>query len=156
VISIEAEPFTSPDGVVMSERYAEELTRRFDGGYDPTRGLPATDDDLGPPWGLFLIARLDAVPVGCGGFKRMAPDTAEVKHLWVAPEHRGLGVARRLLEALEDAAVRAGYRRMVLDTSRHLTEAVALYHRSGYVEIAPYNQNEYAHHWFEKHLSADG
>jgi GNAT superfamily N-acetyltransferase len=156
VISIEAEPFASPDGLAMSERYTDELVRRFAGGYDPARGSPATDDDLRPPSGLFLIARLDVVPVRCGGFKRLSPHTAEVKHLWVAPEHRGDGVAHSLLGALEDAAARAGYRHVVLDTSRYLTEAIALYHRSGYIEIAPYNQNEYAHHWFEKHLAADG
>ena len=62
-----------------------------------------------------------------------------------APASRGRGrpLATR---ALEEAAARGGHRRGVLDTSGYLTEAIALYHRCGYVEIAPCNQNEYAHH----------
>ena len=37
-----------------------------------------------------------------------------------------------------------------LDSNRSLVEAHALYRRNGYVEIAPYNDKRYAHHWFEK------
>jgi len=72
--------------------------------------------------------------------------------MWVAPDARGLGVARRLLEALEDHARQAGMRRIVLDTNRSLAEAQALYRKAGYRDIERYNNNSYADFFFEKEL----
>ena len=72
--------------------------------------------------------------------------------MWVAPEARGLGVGRRLLAALEEKARARGYRFARLETHRTLTEARQLYRSSGYTEVAPFNAELYAHHWFEKPL----
>ncbi|TAM49525.1 MAG: GNAT family N-acetyltransferase [Paraburkholderia sp.] len=72
--------------------------------------------------------------------------------MWVSPSARGLGVAQRLLEALEARAKEAGVGRLRLDTNRTLTEARSLYLRNGYKEIAAYNDNPYADFWFEKRL----
>ena len=69
--------------------------------------------------------------------------------MWVAPSVRGLGLARRLLEELERRS-QTGIAR--LETNRNLTEAIALYRAAGYVEVAPFNDEPYAHHWFEKRL----
>jgi GNAT superfamily N-acetyltransferase len=77
---------------------------------------------------------------------------AEIKRVWTAPSARGLGVARRMLRALEAAAREAGVNTLRLDTNRALTEAHALYRSEGYHEIARFNDNPYAHHWFEKGL----
>jgi GNAT superfamily N-acetyltransferase len=63
-----------------------------------------------------------------------------------------MGVARRMLRALEAAAREAGVKTLRLDTNRALTEAHALYRSEGYLEIARFNDNSYAHHWFEKRL----
>ena len=82
----------------------------------------------------------------------MAPGVGEIKRMWVAPSARGLGVAQRLLDALEAQARAAGLHTLRLDTNRHLVEAQRLYARNGYAEIARYNDNPYAHHWFTKHL----
>ncbi|CAK8743200.1 hypothetical protein SODG_006336 [Sodalis praecaptivus] len=71
------------------------------------------------------------------------------------PAARGLGIAQRLLATLETQAAAAGVQTLRLDTHRSLTEACALYARNGYREIAPYNTNPYAHHWFEKKLPRD-
>jgi GNAT superfamily N-acetyltransferase len=70
--------------------------------------------------------------------------------MWVDPAARGLGIAQRLLDAIEQQAVALGLRTLRLDTNRSLVEARALYLRNGYREIPAYNQNPYAHHWFEK------
>ena len=72
--------------------------------------------------------------------------------MWVDPAARGLGVARRLLAALEDRAWRAGAPAVRLDTNRTLTEAIAMYRASGYREVDRFNDEPYAHHWFQKDL----
>jgi ribosomal protein S18 acetylase RimI-like enzyme len=66
---------------------------------------------------------------------------------------RGLGLGRRLLAELEGQARADGATSVRLDTHRSLTEAVTLYRSAGYREIAAYNDNPYAHHWFAKNLS---
>ena len=72
--------------------------------------------------------------------------------MWTAPSARGQGVARRVLQALETIARKAGLTTLRLETNRTLKEAQALYRREGYQEVAPFNDEPYAHHWFEKKL----
>ena len=105
-----------------------------------------------PPHGWFSLARLDGRPVGCGGLARLGAKTGEIKRVWTAPDARGLGVARRIIAALEATAREAGMTVLRLDTNRALKEAHALYRKLGFVEIARYNDNPYADHWFEKRL----
>jgi GNAT superfamily N-acetyltransferase len=71
----------------------------------------------------------------------------------VRHDARGLGVARALLEALEDAARAAGYAEVRLDTGANQPEALKLFQTSGYTPIADYNDNPWAAYWFEKRLS---
>jgi DNA-binding MarR family transcriptional regulator/GNAT superfamily N-acetyltransferase len=129
--------------------YAAELDRRFDGGFDPGRSISATDAELRPPAGLVLVATLQAEPVGCGALKFHPGAPTELKRMWVAEPARGLGVGRRLLAELE---ARAGAGVVRLETNRALTEAIAMYRSAGYAEVAPFNAEPYAHHWFEKRL----
>ncbi|NJM84082.1 MAG: GNAT family N-acetyltransferase, partial [Tabrizicola sp.] len=77
----------------------------------------------------------------------------EVKRLWVARAARGAGLATHLMTAIEDQARRLGMTSLVLDTSRYLPRAVAFYRRHGWAEIARYNDNPYAHHWFGKTIA---
>jgi len=99
-----------------------------------------------------VVGRLRGEPIACGGLKLHGREPAEIKRMWVAPSARGLGVARRLLAALEDQARQHGIATLRLETNKNLTEAITLYRSSGFAEIAPYNDEHYAHHWFEKHL----
>lgn len=140
----------SAEAQACLSRYYAEIAGRFDGGFDPGQSSAPTLDDFTPPGGAFLVVRLDGALVGCGGFKRDAPDTAYLKRMWVAPEARGHGVGRRLLHALEEKARSLGYRKIHLETEKTLTEAQQLYRASGYVEVPPFNDELYAHHWFEK------
>lgn len=133
-------------------RYYAEIAARFDGGFDPGQSSAPTLDAFTPPGGAFLVVRLDGALVGCGGFKQDTPDIAYLKRMWVAPENRGLGLGRRLLEALEEKARELGYDKVRLETEKTLTEAQQLYRSSGYVEVRPFNGELYAHHWFEKEL----
>jgi DNA-binding MarR family transcriptional regulator/GNAT superfamily N-acetyltransferase len=131
--------------------YVRELAGRFDGGFDPERSISAADHEMTPPTGLFLVATLRGEPVGCGALKFHCPDApAEIKRMWVAPSVRGLGLGRRLLAELEARAAAYGVRVLRLETNRALAEAVSLYRSAGYREVPPFNDEPYAHHWFEK------
>lgn len=132
------------------DAYLGELDARFDDGFDPSIGPSAGPGEFAPPRGVFLVARLDGAVVGCGGLTVRGRRIGEIKRMWVAPTARGWGIAQRLLTALEGHAVALGLRTLRLDTHRALTEARALYVRNGYQAIASYNDNPYAHHWFEK------
>jgi GNAT superfamily N-acetyltransferase len=134
------------------EAYFRELEARFESGFDVAADDSARVEDMVPPSGLFVIARLDGEAVGCGGLKRTSKTVGEIKRVWTAPSARGIGVARRLLRTLEAAAREKGLKTLRLDTNRALTEAHALYHSEGYKEVARFNDNPYAHHWFEKRL----
>jgi len=140
------------DAQVCLGEYVAELARRFDTGFDPARSISAAAHELRPPAGLFLVARLHGEPVGCGALKFHGRRPAEVKRMWVSPAARGLGVGRRLLGELERLAGEHGVRTLHLETNGSLTEAIALYCSAGYAEVAPFNDEPYAHHWFEKKL----
>jgi ribosomal protein S18 acetylase RimI-like enzyme len=137
----------------LLRRYYEELDVRFDGGFVLERTVAAPSADLTPPHGAFLVAYIDGEPVGCGAVRRLAPTEAEIKRMWVDPTVRGRGVGRAMLAALEEQAVAMGCQVVRLDTSAHLTEAIALYRAVGYRAITAYNDNEDAAYWFEKTLS---
>jgi len=65
---------------------------------------------------------------------------------------RGLGLGRRLLARLETEAIRSGATAARLETNRALTEAIGLYRAAGYREVPAFNDEPFAHHWFEKTL----
>jgi GNAT superfamily N-acetyltransferase len=151
-VTVSADPPGGADARRCLEAYFRELAARFESGFDADADASASVADMTPPSGLFVIARLDGEAVGCGGFKRVDKATGEIKRVWTAPSARGMGVARRMLRALEAAAREAGVKTLRLDTNRALTEAHALYRSEGYREIARFNDNPYADHWFEKRL----
>jgi DNA-binding MarR family transcriptional regulator len=130
--------------------YFAELDRRFEAGFDPAQSIPADEDELRLPRGLLLVASLRGDPIGCGALKFHDDEPATIKRMWVAESARGLGVGRRLLSELEAHAASHGARAIRLETNRSLVEAISLYRSAGYLEVAPFNDETYAHHWFEK------
>src|SRR5690349_8658030 len=151
-VVVEVADAASADARACIDAYLAELAVRFDAGFDPTRGPSADPRELVPPSGLFLLARLDGEALGCAALKRIDTGVGEIKRMWVSPAARGLGIAQRLLDALEHHAAAMGLSTLRLDTNRTLTEARALYARNGYREIPAYNDNPYADHWFEKRI----
>jgi GNAT superfamily N-acetyltransferase len=151
-VEVATEAPNSADARQCLDAYFRELAARFENGFDAAAHDSAGVDDMTPPSGLFMIARLDGAAVGCGGVKRIDKATGEIKRIWTAPSARGLGVARRVLRTLEATAREAGLNTLRLDTNRALTEAHALYRSEGYREIARFSDNPYADHWFEKRL----
>lgn len=138
----------SPAALAVLAAYFAELDARFPGGFDP--GPPADPALYRLPQGVFLMAG----DQGCVALTRDGPGSGEVKRLWVAPQARGLGLARRLMAAVEGQARAMGMTTLRLDTNAALTEAVAFYTRAGWTPVARYNANPYAQHWFAKSLSA--
>lgn len=112
-----------------------------------------------PPRGVFVLVNDGQADIGCGGIRLLAHSIGvtrfEVKHLWVRPELRGTGLGRTLLDELEARARAFGASEIVLDTNIAQEAAGALYRRSGYGEIAPYNANPNATHWFAKNLTTE-
>jgi DNA-binding MarR family transcriptional regulator/GNAT superfamily N-acetyltransferase len=152
LVSIGTEEATSAAVRYCFESYFAELDARFETGFDWRRSISADSEELSEPRGLVLVARLRDEPIGCGALKLHGRDPAEIKRMWVAPTARGLGLGRRLLRELEGSAGRRGATRARLETNRALTEAVNLYRSAGYGEVAAFNDEPYADHWFEKRL----
>jgi DNA-binding MarR family transcriptional regulator/GNAT superfamily N-acetyltransferase len=141
-----------PDARYCVRSYFAELDLRSKSGFDPAQGISAEPHELRPPAGLFCVAYLRSEPVGCGAVKHHSDAPSEIKRMWVTEEARGLGIGRRLLTELEASAVSSGARAVRLETNRALTEAIGMYRSSGYVEVPPFNDEPFAHHWFEKRL----
>ena len=152
MVDVAIEDPTTPDAQWCIEQYFSELNTRFDAGFDPSKSIPADAHELVSPSGALLLARLRGRPIGCGALKFHPDKPTELKRMWVAAEARGLGLGRRLLVELERHAKEAGTRVVRLETNRTLKEAIHLYRSSGYREVAAFNNEPYAHHWFEKKL----
>ena len=153
---ISVEDPESPDAKWCLAQYFAELGERFERGFEPGKSIPADAQDLRPPRGIFLVARLDGRPVGCGAVKTAEPGVGSIKRMWVSREVRGMGVGRRLLVALEKEAAGLGVGLLRLETNRSLKEAQALYRRNGYQEVPAFNDDPYADHWFEKRTVPSG
>ena len=136
-------------------------------GFTGAQGYRTTFPDpqqFVPPRGVFLVVEGEdlageAADVGCGGIRRIgdAADGAvryEVKHLWLQPHTRGLGLGRALLAELERRAREFGADELVLDTNASLEAAGGLYRSSGFESVEPFNDNPNATNWYAKRLKA--
>jgi GNAT superfamily N-acetyltransferase len=132
----------------------EEMSIMYDGlDLDDDRMPRAGPAELGPPGGTFLVGSIDGQAICCGGVKRLDDRACEIKRMYVVPDLRGRGVARRLLHALEDSARKLGYELARLDTGPQQLGARGLYESEGYVEIENFNANPVASFWGEKPLA---
>ncbi|WP_175408496.1 GNAT family N-acetyltransferase [Streptomyces sp. TRM64462] len=143
-MNIRTVPFDHPDAVKLSDQVQLEYVERYgDGVGDATYLEPAM---FQPPRGLYLIAYDERDrPVATGGWRSQeendegyADGDAELKRMYVIPEARGRGIARRVLALLEEDARAAGRVRMVLETGDMQPEAIALYTSSGYEPCAKF------------------
>lgn len=123
-------PYSAP----LTKAMEAELRGRYGDG-DATHAEPA---QFLPPYGLFLVARVDGQDVGCGGWRTLEPGVGEVKRMYVVPEHRGRGLARELLRGLVADAAAQGVSRLVLETGPLQPEAIALYTAEGFVPCEAY------------------
>ncbi|HEX3844206.1 MAG TPA: GNAT family N-acetyltransferase [Steroidobacteraceae bacterium] len=152
--AVEVIPVDARGGVARAclDHYFDELTARFPEGFDRETDSATALDDYRPPAGAFLVAQISGEGVGCGALRLFSQGIGEIKRMWVAPQVRGRGVARKRLGALERAAAERHLHTVRLDTHASLAAALQLYRTSGYQAIPRFNDNPYAHHWFEKTL----
>jgi ribosomal protein S18 acetylase RimI-like enzyme len=110
-----------------------------------------------PPDGALLVAVESGEVVGTASMQRIGPGTAEIKRMYVKPEHRGSGHGREMLDELIRTATAAGYDRIRLDSPDFMTAAHGLYRSRGFVAIDPYPESEipdeYKSHWVFMELS---
>ncbi|WP_432018265.1 bifunctional helix-turn-helix transcriptional regulator/GNAT family N-acetyltransferase [Streptomyces sp. 1222.5] len=149
-ITVEVVDGASPDALACLDAYAADIDARFPEGFD--KAALVRPEEVTGDAGAFLVAYEEQRAVGCGALRRLEPGTGEIRHVWVHPRARRLGLARRLLSGLEREARARGLDAVRLDTHAELTEAQAMYRACGYTEIPAYDDNVYASHWFEKRL----
>lgn len=138
-------------GWVITE-FLGEVNRTFGDIFDIGAALESAPTTLSPPYGLYVLVLVGGECVGGGGLTWIDAERAEIKRVWVSPEHRGRGLSSALMTDLEARARGAGRSVVVLDTNGVLVQAVAVYHHLGYTPTERYNDNPHATHWFTKRL----
>lgn len=107
--------------------------------------------------GRLLLAFDGDVAVGVGCLQKLRPDTAEIKRMFIRPSARGRGIGKLVLDRLMQAARDSGYDYVLLDSTRFMHAAHALYRAVGFTEIEPYPESEIPeelrHHWLFMRLS---
>ncbi|MBW8190212.1 GNAT family N-acetyltransferase [Neiella marina] len=112
----------------VNKRYPDELVRDIDINDFISRG------------GVFLITYSGQEVAACGAFYPLNKSEIELKRMYVLPDYRGQGLARRLVAHLEDIGRKQGYAKMLLETGRRQPEAIGLYLSEAYHEIDPFGQ----------------
>ncbi|NBE51571.1 GNAT family N-acetyltransferase [Streptomyces boluensis] len=148
-MEIRPTPYDHPDAIKLNDQVQLEYIDRYGDEGDAT---PLDAAMFNPPHGLYLLAYDElGRPVASGGWRTQdeneegySDGDAEIKRMYVVPESRGLGLARRTLALLEADARAAGRTRMVLETGIMQPEAIALYASEGYEPCAKFGY--YRHH----------
>lgn len=101
--------------------------------------------DYAPPDGRLLLAEYERQVGGCVALHKLEDEICEMKRLYLRPQFRGKGLGRILADRIIAEARQIGYTRMRLDTVEPvMKDAVAMYRRIGFREIAPYCNNPIA------------
>jgi GNAT superfamily N-acetyltransferase len=151
VIEVRTVPSDTSPATDLVAAMVDEVSELY-GRIDVPDAPSATPADFAPPRGAFVVIYEDGEPVAGGGVKRLDDEACEIKRMYVVPEARGRGVARELLEALEDEARTLGYAVARLDTGPHQPRAERMYRVAGYADIDNFNANPFASFWGEKRL----
>lgn len=147
-------PLDEEPAASLVDAMRAEMAAIYDGLNIDNSSMPkAGADELGPPGGIFMVGFDDERPVCCGGIKRLQDGTCEIKRMYVVPAARDRGVARALLEALEDKARELGYTVARLDTGPRQPKAERIYRSAGYRPIPNFNDNPVANFFGEKALT---
>jgi GNAT superfamily N-acetyltransferase len=149
---LRVEPADSAPSLALQQAFFADIATRYP-GWSPRSSQSVEPSELAPPSGVWVVAYLDDVPVGCGGLQVLDADTAEVRRIYLAPEARGRGIGRQLLNELERHARDLGYRRVRLTTGDSQPEALQLFQSTGYEEVAPFTDGAFTRHWMEKQLA---
>jgi putative acetyltransferase len=109
------------------------------------RELASLPGDYAQPAGRLLLADYEGQIAGCVALHKLEPEVCEMKRLYLRPNFRGKGLGRALADYIIAEARHIGYQSMRLDTVEPvMKDAVAMYRRLGFREIAPYCTNPIA------------
>jgi ribosomal protein S18 acetylase RimI-like enzyme len=137
-------PAEIPQARELFLEYAQSLgfSLCFQGFDKELANLPG---DYAPPGGRLLLAYCETEPAGCVALHKLQPGVCEMKRLYLRPQFRGRGFGRALAERILEEARQLGYRKIRLDTVEPvMKDAVAMYRKLGFKEVAPYRPNPIA------------
>ena len=128
--------YDSPDARRLTRFLYREQLATYGFADDPA-DTPSWEFDV--PHGTFLVAAAaDGPAIACCGWRTAGRGTAELKRLYVDPRARGQGLARLLVDTLEQHAKRSGKARMILETGARSHAALALFTSCGFTFMDPY------------------
>jgi len=153
MIEIRREELTSETAQKLIEALNADLRARYPEG-DGMHYFRLDVDEVRPGRGAFVVAYDASIPVGCGAVRTIDAGVAEIKRMYVLPAVRGRGIARRMLEVLEDEARAIGIQKLMLETGTRQPEAIALYSKPGYSPTGPFGDYPPSplNAFFEKYL----
>jgi putative acetyltransferase len=152
MITVEPENPRSPEAQELLSTFIEEVRKRYD---EPPADVGYFDPELvSVPKSVFLIVRSEGKAIGCGALVPMDEEVAEIKRMFVLPDERGHGLARRILEELERFAREFEYNAIRLETGVKQPESIALYGKSGFYRVPnfPPFENDATAVCFEKRV----
>jgi GNAT superfamily N-acetyltransferase len=128
------EPPDTPDAQML----IAELEAQLDPYYPRTSRHGYSVEKLIQQGVAFFVTRQDGIPAGCGGIQFFGAEYGEIKRMFVRPPFRGLGLARLMLDRLEDHAREHGIHVLRLETGIHQKDAIRLYEKWGFQYIPPF------------------
>ena len=132
-ITVSPDDPRSPDAQRLLTAFVEEVKRRYE---EPPADVGYFDPALvSVPRSVFIIARVEGNAVGCGALVPMEDEIAEIKRMFVLPEQRGRGIAKKILERLGGFAQDFEYDRIRLETGIKQPESIALYGKAGFYRV---------------------
>ena len=142
--AIEFRQITGRDGIedvrqlFMEYAQAIETDLSFQNFEEELRALPGK---YGPPSGALILALVDGGAAGCAALHKLSETVCEMKRLYVRPCCGGLGIGRKLVNLVMEAASSMNYQYIRLDTLPTMKAAQSLYASLGFYDIAPYVYN---------------
>jgi GNAT superfamily N-acetyltransferase len=106
--------------------------------------LASIDQQYHKPSGGLILAFCEGEPAGCAGVRNLAPETAELKRMFVKDKYRGHKIGVSLLQQTIELSKALNYKKLRLDTLENMIRAQALYHSFGFKEIPSYRFNPLA------------
>lgn len=136
-VKVSLERADSIEALNLFDETHRELKASYPGGFCRT---PVDPHDLASPPAVFVIARLEGKAVGCGAVRPLDGPVGEVKKVFVQPDCRRMGIARKIMALLEDQGLKNGFTTLCLETGTKQSEAIALYESLGYGRIPTFGE----------------
>jgi ribosomal protein S18 acetylase RimI-like enzyme len=93
------------------------------------------------PKGMILLCSMRDRYVACVAVRPNVEDIAEIKRMYVKPAFQQQGIGQQLLDRAIDFCIKAGYKKVRLDTLNTMHPAMNLYLKNGFQQIEAYYHN---------------